>query len=122
MLCDNLEAMGWEIRRRLKKGWTYAKLWLIHVDVWQKQAQYCKANILHLKKKEKKVSLPPRSHFREVRVTLLVNSKARFSDQVSLILKFTVVTQMQDCPHLQGILTNSVMWGIETRGTELWER
>ena len=43
--------------------------------------------------------MPPSSHFREVRVTLLVNGKARFSDQVSLILKLTVVTQMQDCPH-----------------------
>ena len=29
-------------------------LWLIHVDVWQKPTQYCKAIILQFEKKEKK--------------------------------------------------------------------
>ena len=29
-------------------------LWLIHVDVWQRPTQYCKALILQLKKIEKK--------------------------------------------------------------------
>ena len=29
---------------------TYIYLWLIHVDVWQKPTQYCKASILQLKK------------------------------------------------------------------------
>ena len=36
---------------------TYVYLWLIHVDVWQKPTQYCKAIILQLKiifKKENK--------------------------------------------------------------------
>ena len=28
---------------------TYVYLWLIHVDVWQKPTQYCKAIILQLK-------------------------------------------------------------------------
>ena len=28
---------------------TYVYLWLIHVDVWQKSTQYCKAIILQLK-------------------------------------------------------------------------
>ena len=28
---------------------TYVYLWLIHVDVWQKPTQYCKAIILELK-------------------------------------------------------------------------
>ena len=28
---------------------TYVYLWLIHVDVWQKRTQYCKAIILQLK-------------------------------------------------------------------------
>ena len=28
----------------------YLYLWLIHVDVWQKPTQYCKAIILQLKK------------------------------------------------------------------------
>ena len=31
---------------------TYVYLWLIHVDVWQKSTQHCKAIILQLKKKE----------------------------------------------------------------------
>ena len=28
---------------------TYVYLWLIHVDIWQKTTQYCKAIILQLK-------------------------------------------------------------------------
>ena len=28
---------------------TYVYLWTIHVDVWQKPTQYCKATILRLK-------------------------------------------------------------------------
>ena len=51
VLCDNLEGMGWE--RRWEggsggRGHMYT-LWLIHVDVWQKPSQYCKAVILQLK-------------------------------------------------------------------------
>ena len=34
---------------QFKKEGTYVYLWLIHVDVWQKPAQYCKATILQLK-------------------------------------------------------------------------
>ena len=33
-------------------GGTYVYVWLIHVDVWQKPAQYCKAIILQLKKRD----------------------------------------------------------------------
>ena len=32
-------------------GGAYVYLWLIHIDVWQKPTQLCKAIILHLKKK-----------------------------------------------------------------------
>ena len=32
--------------------YTYVYRWLIHIDVWQKPTQLCKAIILHLKKKE----------------------------------------------------------------------
>ena len=39
----------WEMGRRLKREGTYVYLWLIHVDVWQKPTQYCKAIILQLK-------------------------------------------------------------------------
>ena len=36
---------------------TFVYLWLIHVDVWQKPTQYCKAIIFQLKitKKKKKI-------------------------------------------------------------------
>ena len=33
---------------RFKREGTYVYLWLIHVDVWQKPVQYCKASILQL--------------------------------------------------------------------------
>ena len=41
--------MGWEVGRRFRKEGTYAYLWPIHVDVWQKPTQYCKTIILQLK-------------------------------------------------------------------------
>ena len=41
--------MGREVGGRFKREGTYAYLLLIHVDVWQKPAQYCKAIILQLK-------------------------------------------------------------------------
>ena len=47
-LCDNLE--GWNGvggGMEVQEG-TYVYLWLIHVDVWQKPTQYCKAIILQL--------------------------------------------------------------------------
>jgi len=62
VLCDKLE--GWDGvvgGREGRKEGTYAYLWLIHVDIWQKPIQYCKAIILQLKtnklKKEKGVFL-----------------------------------------------------------------
>ena len=53
--CDNLE--GWNGvggGRGVQEG-TYVYLWLIHVDVWQKPTQYCRAIILQLKIKLKKI-------------------------------------------------------------------
>ena len=38
-----------EVGGKLKREGTYVSLWLIHVDVWQKPAQYYKAIILQLK-------------------------------------------------------------------------
>ena len=32
-----------EIGERFKREGTYVYLWLIHVNVWQKPTQYCKA-------------------------------------------------------------------------------
>ena len=43
------DGVGWEVGGRFKREGTYAYLWLIHVDVWQKPTQYCKAIILQLK-------------------------------------------------------------------------
>ena len=34
---------------RFKEEGTYMYLWMIHVDVWQKATQHCKAIILQLK-------------------------------------------------------------------------
>ena len=41
--------MGWEVGGRFKREGTCVHLWRIHVDVWQKPKQYCKAIILQLK-------------------------------------------------------------------------
>ena len=41
--------MGWEVGGRFKKERIDVYLWLIHVDVWQKLTQYCKATILQSK-------------------------------------------------------------------------
>ena len=46
--------MGWEVGGGFKREETYVHLWLIHVDVWQKPTQYCKAIILQLKKQQKR--------------------------------------------------------------------
>ena len=40
--------MGWEVGGRFKREGTYAYLWPVHGDVWQKPSQYFKA-ILQLK-------------------------------------------------------------------------
>ena len=38
-----LDGMGWEVGGRVRKEGTCVYLWLIHVDVWKKPTQYCKA-------------------------------------------------------------------------------
>ena len=38
-------------------GWEAVYLWLIHVDIWKKPTQYCKAIILELKIKISGLSL-----------------------------------------------------------------
>ena len=58
-LCDNLEGWdgvgGWEGGSRISRGrgHMYTYLSLIHVAVWQKPTQYCKAIILQLKMNKK---------------------------------------------------------------------
>ena len=41
--------MGWEVEGTIRRAGTCVYLWLIHVDVWQKPTQHCKAMILQLK-------------------------------------------------------------------------
>ena len=49
-LCNNLGGgMGRDLGGRFKNEGTYVYLWLIHVDIWQKPIQCCKAIILQLK-------------------------------------------------------------------------
>ena len=53
--------MGWEVGRRVKREGTYVYLWLIHVNVWQRPTQNCKAIILQLKINKflkKEINLP----------------------------------------------------------------
>ena len=44
-----MDGMGREMGKMFKWEGTWVNLWLIHVDVWQKPTQYCKAIILQLK-------------------------------------------------------------------------
>ena len=56
MLRDNLGGRGGVRCGGVRREGTHVYLWLIHVDVWQKPTQYCKAIILQLKiNKYKKV-------------------------------------------------------------------
>ena len=41
--------MGWKVGGTFTREGIYVYLWLIHVDVWQKPTQYCKAVILQIK-------------------------------------------------------------------------
>ena len=46
---DSVTTQSREVGGNFKREGTYVYLWLTHVDVWQKAAQYCKAVILQLK-------------------------------------------------------------------------
>ena len=39
----------WGVGERFKREGPYVYLWLVHIDVWQKPTQYCKAIILQFK-------------------------------------------------------------------------
>ena len=47
--------MGREVERNFKREGAYVYLWLIHAEVRQKTAKFCKAIILQLKNKLKKL-------------------------------------------------------------------
>ena len=46
--------MGWEMGEGFRREGTYVHLWLIHVDVWQKPTQCCKAIVLQLKRERER--------------------------------------------------------------------
>ena len=52
LLCDYLEGWDgvgeWGMGGQFKREGTYVDLWLIHVVVWQKPTQQCKAIIFQL--------------------------------------------------------------------------
>ena len=51
---------------RFKREETYVCLWLIHVAVWQKTTQCCKAIILQLKKKRESIQINKVRNVKEV--------------------------------------------------------
>ena len=44
--------MGWRMGGRFKREETFVYICIIHVVVWQKSTQHCKAVVLQLKKKK----------------------------------------------------------------------
>ena len=49
--------MAWEGRQDGRSGWgTHVNPWLVHVNVWQKQLQYCKEISLQLIKINEKIN------------------------------------------------------------------
>ena len=51
--CEKCCDEHWVMGGSFKKEGTHVYLWLIRADVWQKPAQYCKANSVQKKKKKK---------------------------------------------------------------------
>ena len=74
MLCDNREGLdGVGCGRRFKKEGTYVYLWLIHADLWQKPAQYCKAIMLQLNMNKFKLKIKINSKWiKELNVRLYI--------------------------------------------------
>ena len=56
VICDIQRGGEWEVGGRFKREEACVYLGLTHADVWQRPTQYCKAIILQLKNKFKKVA------------------------------------------------------------------
>ena len=56
MICDKQRGGEWMVGGRFKRDGACVYLGLIHADVRQRPTQYCKAIILQLKNKFKKVA------------------------------------------------------------------
>ena len=88
VLCDSLE--GWGMGGKFRKERTDVYLQLIHVIVWQKSTQYCKAIILQFKKnrwEEGLIFLFPRweseaAHFLRCSYLMVTHQSVQFSHSV----------------------------------------
>ena len=99
--------MWWEVRGRFKREGDYVNLWLIHVNVWRKLTQYCKAIIPQLKmntlKKRRGVPEPDLSPHRLHRILLPVSDTAVLRGSgimfQKLLLAFCLGTLQIHPPH-----------------------
>ena len=95
--------MGWEVGGGFRKEGTCVYLWLMHVDVWQKPTQYCKAITLQLK-----INLK--------RETLLHRVVTRYQPSTGLALE-------GPCPYVAGAGGSCVTASITSQGKALmWLR
>ena len=83
--------MGWEAGRRFNRKGTCVHLWMIHVDVWQKPSQYCKAIILQLEKKKKKTM--PYFSLIPVKTRILGLNSFLIGEKHALFRIFLVISQ-----------------------------
>ena len=68
-LCDNLEGCaGVRGGERFRTEEAYMYFWLIHVVVWQKPTQYCKAIILQFKKIKKNYTSILKTEFKSTKM------------------------------------------------------
>ena len=99
--------MWWEVRGRFKREGDYVNLWLIHVNVWRKLTQYCKAIIPQLKmntlKKRRGVPEPDLSPHPLHRILLPVSDTAVLRGSgimfQKLLLAFCLGTLQIHPPH-----------------------
>ena len=75
-----------EVGGRVKREGTQVYLWLIHVYIWQKPTQYCKASILQLKinKFNSKENCTGKFHgpLRQLNKQNSMNTDCHFADKV----------------------------------------
>ena len=80
--------MGWRVRARFKREGTYVYLWLLHIVVWQKPTQYCKAIILQLKIDVKKTVEENESYVLKLQTVYRVTVSSYICRTFKLLLLF----------------------------------
>ena len=88
-------------------------LWLIHVDVWQKPAQHCKAIILLLKRK-KKLGSSKCSYRRGIGPTLPLRRSGKWQQWVCLVM--TAERGLE----ISGSFTNTALYRLSGWKHGLW--